>query len=213
MFKYILDIIIIVVLLSCNKEDRCPDKILIPYVIIPIKSIYYVGDTIEIKSVFSTRLNDVNGNTYNFTNTEWTNNFRFISSEVGNNKKLFTSKYISIFNIEENHLEHKFSDIDDSFYGTYNQIGDSLFYSAKGVLIKSGIIISGIGIGSGPPIEANNSCRSGWSFNPPFKVKMNGGVNYNFELQNDFLDKEGNAIKIANPQDFNENGQYFMKIE
>lgn len=209
--KFLLVILVSAWITSCSKEEKCPVEIRIPYWVSPVKNEYRVGDTIEISSKFASKLRDKNGNLFNFENNEWINNFVIITFSKIAGKYKNTSLYLEIIDNSQYELHHAISDTDDSYYGVYKRDGDSLEFVIKGVLIKPGIIRTGSGVGTAAPVEASRSYREGWVYNPPFEILMNDGINYNLELL-DEIDTSGNNYIRNNPDKFNKEGGYLMKI-
>ena len=211
MVKYLISLFMALLIIGCNKEENCPAEIRIPYWVSPIKSEYKLGDTIEIRSKFSSKIRDKNGNLFDFGSNEWTYNFALLPFEKFMGKYNNTSIYLNIINQDQLQLKHFLSEQDDSYFGSYNQFDDSLEFGIKGILIKTGIVRLSSGVGSGPPVEASRSCRSGWMYDPPFQILMNGGINYNLELMDEVDTSANNYIK-NNPDKFNKEGGYLLKV-
>lgn len=210
--KIIVAIFILIFITACNKEENCPDKIRIPWEVHPIKSVYNVGDTLEFRSKFSANIRDVNGHLFNFGNNDWQNNFYIVVLDTIYEKGVQTSNYLKIVNSNEYNLQHFYSDISDDYEGMYKQEADSLTFIIQGVLIKPGIITPYSGVNSGPPLEASRNCRNNWTFNPPFQIIMNDGVNHNLSLTYEISDSVAGASIRNNIDAFNKSGGYLIKV-
>ena len=130
-FLYIL--INSIFLFGCNREERCPDKTLIPLFIYPIKSEYKVGDTVIFVSKFYHTIYDNNGQAFNYNSNIWLNNFAIIPLEPIGSKNTMTSEYIRIINLDEYNLTHYNSDLSDNYDGIFDQKGDSLYFEIRSI--------------------------------------------------------------------------------
>ncbi len=212
---------------GCGKKDeKCPEIFLLPVSVSPLKSVYRIGDTIEIVSRFHYLLPGYHQDDatkdrkkvgdFDMRGIAWRPSAGIVRIDsIYNNNTQYSVIGIDFTFLQQtpNFSLFQYSESGVGLVGEYDYSRDTFNLSFKLICNKSGTFLFGIG--------SDNELRyaqpfDGWCKRLRYytKYKMNENQNNNIEFLRESPDPHWNTWTLLDPQGrFHDRGGYCFKVE
>ena len=211
---------------ACTKPECCPRYFQIPFEVIPLQSVYHVGDTITVQSKFHRQVTAFNGEqkelgTFDMANILWqplsvVNRIDTIAHPGMPTFSVIDENFLFLYDSTIDYNIFQSSTSGKSLTGEFNYQKDSFYLSYKLVcntpgtflLLNISLDVAGHGLQQDFPGKCGRDGFDVWS-------KMNGGMNNNFEFLKESPDEHWNDWLVKQEEHnktFSKLGYFCFKV-